>query len=62
MAGTVDVEKDGHIGWIVFDHPERRNALASHMWAELAEAARRFAKDSEIRVVVMRGAGDDAEY
>src|SRR6516165_2486146 len=24
MSGTVGLDKDGAIGWIVFDHPERR--------------------------------------
>lgn len=60
MAGRVLAEKEGSIGWIVFDHPERRNALSANMWDELATAARRFEADDEVRVVVMRGAGERA--
>ncbi|MFQ5513432.1 MAG: enoyl-CoA hydratase [Myxococcota bacterium] len=60
MSGRVDCLKDGRIGWIVFDHPERRNALSRTMWAELADAAVRLDRDDRIRVVVMRGAGDTA--
>jgi enoyl-CoA hydratase len=60
MPGKVHSEKDEHIGWIHFDHPERRNALSDNMWGELAEAARRFGADPEVRVVVMRGAGEEA--
>jgi len=60
MAGCVHSEVEGAIGWIVFDHPERRNALSENMWNELAGAARAFACDDSVRVVVMRGAGETA--
>lgn len=60
MAGRVDTEREGAIGWIVFDHPERRNAIAPHMWGELSDAVRSFAADDAVRVVVLRGAGETA--
>ncbi|HIF96111.1 MAG TPA: enoyl-CoA hydratase [Myxococcales bacterium] len=60
MPGKVHAEIDGHVGWIVFDHPERRNAISANMWTELAEAAGRFASDDAVRVVVMRGEGGEA--
>ncbi len=60
MSGRVHAEIEEHVGWIVFDHPERRNALSAHMWGELAAAAARFDADPEVRVVVMRGAGEQA--
>jgi enoyl-CoA hydratase len=60
MAGSIHEKKEDHIGWIVFDHPERRNALSDNMWSELSEAARRFAADPDVRVVILRGAGEEA--
>ncbi len=60
MPGRVHREVDGAIGWIVFDHPERRNALSPEMWSELADAVRQHRESREVRVVVMRGAGDTA--
>jgi enoyl-CoA hydratase len=60
MAGRVESEREGAIGWIVFDHPERRNAISPNMWSELSAAASAFAKDDAVRVVVMRGAGETA--
>jgi len=60
MPGRVQHEVEGSIGWIVFDHPERRNALSANMWRELALAAQALAADESVRVVVMRGAGDEA--
>jgi len=60
MSGRVESEREGEIGWIIFDHPERRNAISSNMWGELTEAAKTFGQDPAVRVVVMRGAGDRA--
>ncbi|MCH2170800.1 enoyl-CoA hydratase [Myxococcota bacterium] len=60
MSGKVFAHKDGAVGWIVFDHPDRRNAISSHMWSELRDAATLHAGDDDVRVVVMRGAGDEA--
>lgn len=54
------VEKDGQLGWIVFDHPERRNAVSVEMWREIPEAVGRLERDEGVRVLVLRGAGDVA--
>jgi enoyl-CoA hydratase/carnithine racemase len=63
MGGTVRVERDPadeRIGWLVFDHPERRNAISVEMWREIPEALAELEADDEVRVVVMRGAGEVA--
>ena len=57
MGGRVHADRDGQLGWIVFDHPERRNAMSANMWGELAEGLARHASDDAVRVVVLRGAG-----
>lgn len=49
-----------HVGVIVLSHPERRNALTLEMWGELADAVGALAADPEVRVVVVRGDGNDA--
>lgn len=51
--------QDG-IGWIIFNHPERRNAMSLEMWAALGMAAEAFEQDPAVRVVVMRGEGGKA--
>ena len=58
MAGQVRVSTEGALGWIVFDHLERRNAITAQMWAEIPDAARRLAQDPAVRVVILRGAGE----
>jgi enoyl-CoA hydratase len=60
MPDKMLAEKDGAIGWMVFDHPERRNAVTQAMWLQIGEILEDFAKDEAIRVVVLKGAGDQA--
>jgi enoyl-CoA hydratase/carnithine racemase len=60
MSGRIQVEKEGALAWLVFDHPERRNAISHEMWEALPEAARSLDADPEVRVVVLRGAGEVA--
>ena len=60
MPDRMVAEKDGAIGWMIFDHPERRNAVTQAMWLQIGEILEDFAKDEAIRVVVLKGAGDKA--
>lgn len=53
-----DVE--GAVGWLTFNHPERRNAMRHEMWEATGVALNAFAADPNVRVVVMKGAGDKA--
>ena len=52
--------KDGHVGYVIFNNPERRNAVSLEMWEATARILDDFGKDSDIRVVVLTGAGDKA--
>jgi enoyl-CoA hydratase/carnithine racemase len=54
------MEKDGAIGWIIFNQPEKRNAVSQEMWEAMPEYVNELASDDAIRVVVLRGAGDQA--
>ena len=54
------LEKDGTIGWITFNNPERRNAVSQEMWQLMPGHVRDLAADDAIRVVILRGAGDRA--
>ncbi len=45
---------------VVFDHPERRNAITTAMWREIPPICRALDADPEVRVVVLRGGGDVA--
>ena len=60
MPGQIRVEKEGHTATVIFDHPERRNAITSAMWREIPGICRELDADSEVRVVILRGSGDVA--
>jgi enoyl-CoA hydratase/carnithine racemase len=60
MGGRVEAIKDGGIGWVVFDHAERRNAVSVGMWRAIPGVVARLEADPEVRVLVLRGAGDTA--
>jgi len=52
--------KDGNVGYIIFNNPERRNAMSLEMWQACTRLMGEYANDPAIRVVVLAGAGDKA--
>jgi enoyl-CoA hydratase/carnithine racemase len=54
------LERDGPIGWIVFNQPEKRNAVSQEMWQLMPGYVQELTADDAIRVVILRGAGDQA--
>ena len=52
--------KEGAVGWLVLNNPERRNAVSLEMWQAIPEVLADFEADPQIRVVVLTGAGDKA--
>lgn len=58
MSGEVRVEREGHVGVVVFDHEVRRNAMTVDMWLAVPEVCAQLTTDDDVHVVVLRGAGD----
>ena len=54
------VRKDGAIGWVIFNNPEKRNAMSLDMYEATAAALEDYARDPAIRVVILKGEGDKA--
>jgi enoyl-CoA hydratase len=54
------VEKKGAVGWIVFNQPQKRNAINGAMWRGIPAAMQQFDADAEVRCVAFRGAGSEA--
>jgi enoyl-CoA hydratase/carnithine racemase len=52
--------KDGGIGYVIFNNPERHNAVSMEMWEATAVDPRRLREGHEVRVVVLTGAGGKA--
>ena len=53
-------KKDGAIGWLVFNNPDRRNAVSLDMWEAIPRVLGDFVADPQIRAIVLTGAGDKA--
>jgi enoyl-CoA hydratase/carnithine racemase len=58
--GKLRVERDGPVGRLVLDNPERRNAIGAEMWLGIPQAIDEFNNDAAVRVIVIRGEGTQA--
>jgi enoyl-CoA hydratase/carnithine racemase len=52
--------KEGSVGYMIFNNPERHNAVSLEMWDAASRIMSDFAQDDAIRVVVITGAGGKA--
>lgn len=48
------------IGWLIVDHPERRNAVSLSMWRALPALVAALDADATVRVIVLCGGGEQA--
>ena len=55
---TLLVEREGPVGWLVFNRPAAANAMDATMMQELEAAWLELDRDSGVRVIVNTGAGD----
>jgi len=53
-------EIEGPIGWMTFNKPARRNAVSLDMWEAMPEILDHFERDPAVRVIVLKGAGEQA--
>ena len=59
MTDLIRMEQRGAVATIVLSRPAKKNALDRAMADALREALLDADRDAEVRVVIMRGAGDD---
>lgn len=52
--------KEGAIGWVIFNNPERHNATSFEMWQALPLVLDAYVRDPEVRVIIFRGTGEKA--
>jgi enoyl-CoA hydratase/carnithine racemase len=60
MTDKMLSRKEGGVGIVTFNNPERHNAVSLEMWEATTSILNGFAADPEIRVVVLNGAGGKA--
>jgi enoyl-CoA hydratase len=51
---------DDGIGWIVYNNPDKHNAMSLDMLQAVTRISEAYASDPDVRVVVLRGAGERA--
>jgi len=60
LTDKLIARKDGAIGWVIFNNPERHNATSYEMWQSLPIVLDAYTRDPEVRVIVFRGTGEKA--
>jgi enoyl-CoA hydratase/carnithine racemase len=60
LTERIIARKDGAVGWLIFNNPERRNAVSVDMWEAIPQVIAQYEADPEVRVIVLAGAGDKA--
>ena len=60
MSDTLLLHKEAPLAWIVFNKPQRRNAVDLDMWQTLPKLVAEVAEDDTLRVLLLRGAGEEA--
>ena len=60
MADDIFVERRDAIATVILNRPERRNAIDFRGWGTLHRIAGELGADPTVRVVILRGAGDQA--
>ena len=56
----IKLERSPPLAWVTFNRPTRRNAISTAMWQRLPQLAEAISSDLQIRVALLRGAGNEA--
>jgi enoyl-CoA hydratase/carnithine racemase len=59
-VSEVELERRGSAAWVTFNRPEAHNAMTFAMYETLYEACETADADEDVRVLVLRGAGEKA--
>ncbi|MGR3270937.1 enoyl-CoA hydratase [Thalassococcus profundi] len=60
MTDKIITEQTGDIARIIFNQPEKRNAVSLEMWEAVEAAMTKFAADDSVRILILSGAGGKA--
>jgi enoyl-CoA hydratase/carnithine racemase len=54
------IQKTGTTGWLVFNRPDKQNAITFSMWRDIPRLVKVLDNDTDVRIIALRGAGDRA--
>src|SRR6516164_909193 len=55
---TIKIEKEGGITWVIFNRPDKRNAMSPQLHLDMDDALDDLAVDPDTQVLVITGAGE----
>lgn len=58
--GKLELKKENHVGYVIFNNPAKFNAMNFNMWQALPSMIQSCVDDSDIRLIVLTGAGEKA--
>jgi enoyl-CoA hydratase/carnithine racemase len=59
-AERIEVELESPLAWITINRPDKHNAFSTSMWEALVEAIHALEANSDVRVILLKGAGEKA--
>lgn len=60
MSDRIIIKKEGPIGHLIFNNPDKLNALSLDMWEGMGRGVDQLEADPEVKVIVLSGAGEKA--
>jgi enoyl-CoA hydratase/carnithine racemase len=54
---TIEFSRDGHVGWLRLNRPDKLNSFTVRMWHEMRAIGRELRDDDELRALVVIGNG-----
>ncbi|HZR34894.1 MAG TPA: enoyl-CoA hydratase [Nevskia sp.] len=60
MTDKIIIRKEGPIGHLVFNNPDKLNAISLDMWEGMGRGVQQLEADPEVKVIVLSGTGDKA--
>lgn len=60
MTSKLIIKKEGAIGHMIFNNPEKLNAISLDMWEGMSSGVAELEADPEVKVIVVSGSGEKA--
>ncbi len=60
LTDKMIARREGNTGWMIFNNPERHNAVSLEMWLAAEKILTDFERDPQVRVIVLAGVGSKA--
>src|ERR1700676_3701356 len=57
MDDRISLRRDGHVAWLVFNRPDRLNAMTIETWQLMGRHLAALAEDRSVRCLVLAGEG-----